>query len=258
MDFVVKNGVLTQYTGPGGEVFIPESVSIIGKRAFYNRLDVIRLFVPGSVLKIEAEAFYNCQGLTELGFSEGLQEIEEHAFYTCWRLMELVIPAGVKTLRKGAFENCQELTSVTFFEGLEELEGRAFGHCPHLEKIQLPDSVTKLHKTAFANCDALTDLRADGIALNDLSVKCRQAVMVDFARRLLAGEKIPSDRQMECLQYIRSNRKKLYPYALQHGDLLRFMLGEQLIPQKDIQPLLDEADRQGLTAAGAILLAYHP
>ena len=257
-NFTIKAGVLTRYTGPGGGVVIPDGVSVIGKKAFYDRLDLTRLFVPKSVLKIETEAFYNCQGLIEVEFSEGLQEIEEHAFYTCWRLSELVIPAGVKTLRKGTFENCQELTSVTFFEGLEELEGRTFGNCPHLEHIKLPDSLTKLHKTAFAGCDALTDLRADGIALNDLSVKCRQAAMVDFARRLLAGEEIPSDRQAACLQYIQSNRKKLYSYALQYGDLLRLMLEERIIPQKDVQSLLDESDRQGSAAAKEVILAYQP
>lgn len=33
-DFIIENGVLTRYTGPGGDVVIPEGVTSIGDRAF--------------------------------------------------------------------------------------------------------------------------------------------------------------------------------------------------------------------------------
>lgn len=33
-DFVIENGVLTKYNGPGGEVTIPEGVTEIGLQAF--------------------------------------------------------------------------------------------------------------------------------------------------------------------------------------------------------------------------------
>ena len=33
-DFIIKNGVLKKYTGPGGDVVIPEGVTSIGKDAF--------------------------------------------------------------------------------------------------------------------------------------------------------------------------------------------------------------------------------
>ncbi len=33
-DFVIKEGVLDKYKGPGGDVVIPEGVTEIGNRAF--------------------------------------------------------------------------------------------------------------------------------------------------------------------------------------------------------------------------------
>ena len=33
-DFVIENGVLTKYNGPGGDVTIPEGVTEIGSSAF--------------------------------------------------------------------------------------------------------------------------------------------------------------------------------------------------------------------------------
>jgi hypothetical protein len=33
-DFIIENGVLTQYVGPGGDVVIPEGVTLISRLAF--------------------------------------------------------------------------------------------------------------------------------------------------------------------------------------------------------------------------------
>ena len=35
-DFVIQNGVLTEYYGDGGNVVIPNGVTAIGSKAFYN------------------------------------------------------------------------------------------------------------------------------------------------------------------------------------------------------------------------------
>ena len=35
-DFIIENGVLTKYVGPGGDVTIPEGVTSIGDNAFYG------------------------------------------------------------------------------------------------------------------------------------------------------------------------------------------------------------------------------
>ena len=34
-DFIIENGVLTKYVGPGGDVVIPEDVTEIGVQAFH-------------------------------------------------------------------------------------------------------------------------------------------------------------------------------------------------------------------------------
>ena len=33
-DFIIENGVLKKYVGPGGNVIIPDDVSVIGSEAF--------------------------------------------------------------------------------------------------------------------------------------------------------------------------------------------------------------------------------
>ena len=35
-DFVIENGVLKKYVGPGGNVIIPDDVSVIGSQVLWN------------------------------------------------------------------------------------------------------------------------------------------------------------------------------------------------------------------------------
>ena len=35
-DFIIENGVLTEYTGPGGDVAVPDGVTTIGDCAFWT------------------------------------------------------------------------------------------------------------------------------------------------------------------------------------------------------------------------------
>lgn len=255
-DFVLKRGILTQYTGPGGDVVIPDGVSAIGDRAFYDCLDLTRVVLPEGVLRIGKDAFYNCQGLTEAVLPQSLLELGERAFYNCWRLPRIDVPAGVARLPKGVFEDCQSLTDVTLHEGLREVEGRAFGCCHQLKSLRLPDTVTALHKTALVSYNDLERLRADGVPLGELSGQCRLAVLTEFACRLADGEAFPADRLAEVMEAIRKDRKKLFPYAVRQKELLRLMLKEKLVPPRSIQSLLDEADRQGSESAKAAVMEY--
>ena len=64
-DFVIENGVLKQYTGPGGDVVIPDGVTDIGNGAFKNCLSITSITWPGSVKSIAGNAFEGCKGLAD-------------------------------------------------------------------------------------------------------------------------------------------------------------------------------------------------
>lgn len=51
-DFVIKNGVLIKYRGPGGDVTIPECVTKIGRFAFDGCTSLTDITIPGSVREI--------------------------------------------------------------------------------------------------------------------------------------------------------------------------------------------------------------
>ena len=51
-EFVITDGVLTGYNGPGGDVTIPESVTAIADSAFAGNTSITNVTVPASVQSI--------------------------------------------------------------------------------------------------------------------------------------------------------------------------------------------------------------
>ena len=134
-DFTIENGVLKKYSGSGGDVVIPGSVTIIGDWAFNECHQVTSVTIPNSVTKIGEYAFEDCRSLTSI-----------------------IIPNSVTTIGKAAFDNCINLTSVKISDSVTSIGERAFAVCSCLTTITIPNSVTSIGEGAFAYCCSLTSI----------------------------------------------------------------------------------------------------
>ena len=112
-EFVIENGVLTKYTGPGGAVVIPEGVTEIGRQVFQGctGLTSITLLKGSQLTSIGNNAFYNT-GLTDITLPEGLTTIENRTFYQCSSLTSVTLPEGLESIGEYAFRYCTDLTSA--------------------------------------------------------------------------------------------------------------------------------------------------
>lgn len=134
-DFEIKSGVLKKYSGPAGDVDIPEGVREIGDRVFCY------------------------QKITGVRFPASLRVIGTDAFQSCSQLRCVDIPADVTEIGCGAFTWCKRLETVTLPEGVLSIGGRAFYGCDALEEIVIPKSVTVVGSTAFAGCQNLRSVQ---------------------------------------------------------------------------------------------------
>ena len=79
-EFAIANGMLIKYNGHDANVVIPEGIVTIGKRAFYQNMDIVSVVIPEGVETIEPEAFYWCPRLGSISFPDSVKKIGSNAF----------------------------------------------------------------------------------------------------------------------------------------------------------------------------------
>ncbi len=154
-DFVIVNGELTEYNGPGGVVRIPHGVTAIGEGVFKNRDDITGVIIPKGVRTIGEDAFWGCTGLKRVVLPSTLLEISSRAFYGCERLPSIAIPKRVTVIGARAFANCFSLKKVTLPRGLEAIGEGVFNACRSLTRVTIPNTVTAIGAGAFQYCYSL-------------------------------------------------------------------------------------------------------
>ena len=157
--FQITDGVLTKYTGPGGDVTIPDGVTEIGSNAFENCKALTGIVIPDSVTKIGMNAFRGCTGLKEVTVPDGVTSIEDYVFYHCEAMERVSLPKGIVSIGHSSFEYCLKLTDIQLPSGLKSIDHSAFWACRSLVKLTLPQSLETIGNTSFGKCSAMNPLQ---------------------------------------------------------------------------------------------------
>ena len=157
-DFMIENGVLRRYNGPGGDVVIPEGVIAIGNFAFSGCEGLTSVVIPDGVQEINSYAFSGCTSLPSVVIPEGVIAIGDSAFRGCESLASVAIPNSLKEIGYYAFSGCTSLTSVVIPEGVIAIGDSAFRGCESLASVAIPNSVKKIGSYAFSGCTSLTSV----------------------------------------------------------------------------------------------------
>ena len=154
-DFIIENGVLTKYVGPGGDVVIPEGVTAIANWALSKCENIKSLLFPESTTKIGNGAFAWCQGLEQVEFSGNVPQIGFGAFVGCEKLADENGFVVVDNVLYGYYGSC---AVAEIPNGITTISYEAFTKKDSLERVILPDSISKIEQSAISFCDALTEL----------------------------------------------------------------------------------------------------
>lgn len=187
--YVVKDGALIRFSGPGGRVTVPAGVTEIAPSVFSGSRGIMSIVLPPGLKRIGAYAFFACSGLTSVIFPDGLESIGDHAFADCTRLKNIWFPWSLRRFRsggdpcpirlgEGAFSGCRALqdregyvivgdtlfayygpkTRLVLPEGLAAVESGAFSDDGTLETVLLPESLKRIGANAFRRCGRLENI----------------------------------------------------------------------------------------------------
>ena len=176
---------------------IPNSVTSIGRYAFYGCTGLTSIVIPNSVTSIGSRAFYGCTGLktvinfSNLTFSKGSSSNGYVVYYAdkvynapngfidgdfiwcnlngantlaCYlgEVAKLTLPADYNgenyVIGNDAFSGCTGLTSIVIPSSVTSIGSGAFEGCEGLTNIEIPNSVTNIGSYAFYGCNNIEEL----------------------------------------------------------------------------------------------------
>ena len=168
--FLIEDGVLIQYSGTDTVVEIPQEVTTIGQRAFFNNNTVSEIILPEGLLSIETSAFYGCTRLKKIELPATLSQVDSQAFSMCTSLTEhifsednpyFIVEDGVLYNREGTVLNSYPAgktgTEFTVPDRVTMIVGWAGEGNPYLEKVLLPAGVSALY-CPFGYCPELKEI----------------------------------------------------------------------------------------------------
>lgn len=138
-------------------VFIPQGVTTIGNRAFFECKALKEIILPNGLSTIGDNAFKNCKHLTNIVIPDSVSYIGCGAFSGS-NIQSVVLPGNIECVPMEAFKNCKKLTNITISEGVKVIQREAFYDCKSLVKVTLPQSMFSIERKAFYGCESLCNI----------------------------------------------------------------------------------------------------
>lgn len=109
----INDGVLLRYIGMEKEVTIPDCVTKIGEKAFFDLpVTVSKVIFPDTVIEIGESAFESNR-LENIKLPKSLKFIRKRAFYNSIYLKKIEFPCSLEYIGENAFSSCEALSGDT-------------------------------------------------------------------------------------------------------------------------------------------------
>lgn len=151
--------ITNTFSSANGELVIPDTieglpVTALGTHAIAGT-KVTSVVLPDTITSIGKQAFYGCTELISVNIPEGVTELPDEVFLNCARLNDISLPDSLTGIGARAFYHCA-MTELDIPENVTSIGEAAFDSCP-LERVTLPKQITKLEDGVFNNTK-LTEL----------------------------------------------------------------------------------------------------
>ena len=142
---------------------IPSSVTKLG--GYDGQTELESIVIPDTVTIIGSKAFKGCTSLKSIEIPASVTLIESGAFEECTSLTNMTIPKTVKEAEWGIFDKCTNLESVEILNGTLKIDANArslFDHCPKV-KVYVPEGKLQRFQKLLGSNDRYARLPIDAI-----------------------------------------------------------------------------------------------
>lgn len=133
------------------EVILPNTLTSIKTKAFYNCAFLESIEIPSSVTELRASCFEECSNLNTVKLNEGLIDIRANVFKADKKLVNVELPTTLEYLGAGVFSYCSSLTKITIPNKVIEINGNTFEYCSSLTTVNLNDNIISIHGEVFVD-----------------------------------------------------------------------------------------------------------
>lgn len=185
-DFVIENGVLTEYQGSGGDVIIPDGVTKIGDNAFSGCSSLTSVTIPDSVTEIGTYAFDVCSKLKEFTIPKNVTKLGFTILVDCDSLEKITILSKklnlIETFASGLYKNKDVLSTIL---GITE-----YGDAPL--QVKIPTKTLTIYGYKYSKADEfIVRMNTLQVTRKAFGIKSLKFVPLDKNKNTLDKIKVP-------------------------------------------------------------------
>ena len=160
------------------EVVVPEGISEIEERKYYNFSDIEKVIISSGVQKIGNYAFYQCESLKDIILPASIKTINVSAFYGCEALENVYYEGTIEDWINIQFGNSnsnpmyyakhfymldennewKEIEELVIPEGITQITNERFKNFINLRKVTIPSTMQSISLDAFSNCNLIIEV----------------------------------------------------------------------------------------------------
>jgi len=160
----IPSNLFYECGGLSGSLVIPDSVVLIGERAFRGCVELDSVIIGRSVSAIYGQSFYGCTNLTTIYFNaDSCTTMYSGSYYTnydvfsgCDSLTSLIIGSNVKAIPEYAFRGASFNGKLIIPDAVTFIGQYAFNGCTGLDSLVIGNAVTYIGQYAFYDCTELS------------------------------------------------------------------------------------------------------
>ena len=128
--------VLQGYSGAGGAITIPSSITSINAAVFANNTSITSVTMPDTVTSLGSGVFQGCSNLSSVILSNGLTSIPDNTFRECTSLSNVSVPGGITAIGSKAFYETP-ISSISIPAATTSIASDAFQQAKNLTSINI-------------------------------------------------------------------------------------------------------------------------